>query len=1018
MAEEMDSTDIPPPPTGSAPTGEEGAPPQPSSPLQTSQPQQSPVTPTATPSSPLLDDIFTQSDVITPIPDDGSRKRKSSETPEIPVLLQSPQKRPRSIVGEEIPIPSSAVSLSGISTVSGASSSPPGNGFQPGPPLPATPPPKTYIPSTPPPRQTSMPPPPIIPPSSSQLYQQPIYPPPPAGQSRENLQFSATDLPKDDDGMMRWLAHRVRDSATLTMDAASQHSPEPVGAGDSDPETRAERERVRAENRERKKKWREENSDRNKDNDLRGRVSRRANKLFGPENSDKKRAWMDDEFNRRKVKREFKTQLKKNETPGSSCWNSNDDFCSDNPSQVMAGVLTNQEGCAENLRNWIENGEIDYETWNAACQRLWGDPGMRAYLENLVPDQQQQQQVIASAAATPVAADGKGEAGQAADDGLASKFDAAFDAIIGRGVQKAAVPVAAVPEISESVGVEDDLLGEMQMEDVVAAALEMEAAVAVEEEQSVDAGNLTVDDLARLIESGDMSLEDIAALEAALRESGMEEEQLGELEDLPGDETILGTLEDGTVDDVTTSEAAMEIHDIDLALPDLHSDHTDISDFHQHLEIMSPNTRDAFIAAITAQDGEDGVALDEMQLDGVLSLEGVEVPTMTETSIVEDVEMEQLGDDEGETTVVMEAAGGGEEGGVERDGEVVDAEATILEFLESAGIKLDELNEEQLQKFINAVSGEGDIEEILAEIQAAQGGHEVPGTEQDVQLPAAEEQQQQTDQSMALAQDDGMMDLTAAQVSGEEEDGMYGDGDDYDEDEEVDLTPDIMRIILQSSGLVLPDVTAVGDAHTLQPTAAQLPLLPPAKPTTTTTSKVSTTTPGTAATTAQQRPLPTTYAYSPARYSYSGYAYGYQKRPEVQVLPPGYSAYSRPPTTVAEPRIPDFGHLIKPLAYKPKKVEEIKEEPAAGGDEGKDGGDSAAVTTAAAGSTATSGDGEKKKPITAGWAEIFKFEIPIPSFLGRGGRRASEQEKMEEERNVRAMGFPPMATELKMAISS
>lgn len=63
------------------------------------------------------------------------------------------------------------------------------------------------------------------------------------------------------------------------------------------------KDRVRIENRERKKKWREENAERNKDNDLRSRVLKRANHMFGEELSAAKLAWMEDEFNKRKNKR-------------------------------------------------------------------------------------------------------------------------------------------------------------------------------------------------------------------------------------------------------------------------------------------------------------------------------------------------------------------------------------------------------------------------------------------------------------------------------------------------------------------------------------------------------------------------------------------------------------------------------------------------------------------------------------------------------------------------------------------
>lgn len=68
------------------------------------------------------------------------------------------------------------------------------------------------------------------------------------------------------------------------------------------------KERIRLENRERKKRWREENAERNRDNDLRLRVLKRASLMFGDNDSPEKRAWAEEEFNRRKVKRLAKQQ--------------------------------------------------------------------------------------------------------------------------------------------------------------------------------------------------------------------------------------------------------------------------------------------------------------------------------------------------------------------------------------------------------------------------------------------------------------------------------------------------------------------------------------------------------------------------------------------------------------------------------------------------------------------------------------------------------------------------------------
>jgi len=64
--------------------------------------------------------------------------------------------------------------------------------------------------------------------------------------------------------------------------------------------------KVRAENRERKKRWREQNEDRNKDNDLRCRVNKRANRLFGVADTEHKRSWIEREFIKRQAKRKNK----------------------------------------------------------------------------------------------------------------------------------------------------------------------------------------------------------------------------------------------------------------------------------------------------------------------------------------------------------------------------------------------------------------------------------------------------------------------------------------------------------------------------------------------------------------------------------------------------------------------------------------------------------------------------------------------------------------------------------------
>ncbi|KAJ2781602.1 hypothetical protein H4R18_002786 [Coemansia javaensis] len=66
--------------------------------------------------------------------------------------------------------------------------------------------------------------------------------------------------------------------------------------------------KMRQENRERKKRWRELNEERNKDNDLRCRVNKRANQLYGAHASAAKDKWIGEEFERRQQRRREKDQ--------------------------------------------------------------------------------------------------------------------------------------------------------------------------------------------------------------------------------------------------------------------------------------------------------------------------------------------------------------------------------------------------------------------------------------------------------------------------------------------------------------------------------------------------------------------------------------------------------------------------------------------------------------------------------------------------------------------------------------
>ncbi|KAI9682111.1 MAG: hypothetical protein M1817_000165 [Caeruleum heppii] len=77
-----------------------------------------------------------------------------------------------------------------------------------------------------------------------------------------------------------------------------------------DPVLEAERERTKEENRERKKRWRESNAERNKDNDLRCRINKRAKVIWGSTQSPQRTAWMEQEFNKRRAKRETKEKFR------------------------------------------------------------------------------------------------------------------------------------------------------------------------------------------------------------------------------------------------------------------------------------------------------------------------------------------------------------------------------------------------------------------------------------------------------------------------------------------------------------------------------------------------------------------------------------------------------------------------------------------------------------------------------------------------------------------------------------
>ncbi|KAG5366340.1 hypothetical protein CJU89_0763 [Yarrowia sp. B02] len=113
------------------------------------------------------------------------------------------------------------------------------------------------------------------------------------------------------------------------------------------------REEIREANRNRKKQWRVINSDRNKDNDLRCRVHKRANVKFGPEDSEEKSKWIDAEYTKRRRKRLERSEMAERNRQ---------------EEQFLPG--------AEHLRTLLESlGENDaLENFNNAISSLIKDP--------------------------------------------------------------------------------------------------------------------------------------------------------------------------------------------------------------------------------------------------------------------------------------------------------------------------------------------------------------------------------------------------------------------------------------------------------------------------------------------------------------------------------------------------------------------------------------------------------------------------------------------------------------------
>ncbi|MCJ1404654.1 hypothetical protein MMC11_007880 [Xylographa trunciseda] len=140
--------------------------------------------------------------------------------------------------------------------------------------------------------------------------------------SPSNIDFSSA--PSGPIELAWWVAQQIthihsRQSESLDMEADEgplsviSHPPgmhTRHSDADLEPLQMAERERLRGDNRERKKRWRETNAERNKDNDLKCRINKRAKAKFGVVSSVEKTAYIETEFNKRRNKRENKQRAR------------------------------------------------------------------------------------------------------------------------------------------------------------------------------------------------------------------------------------------------------------------------------------------------------------------------------------------------------------------------------------------------------------------------------------------------------------------------------------------------------------------------------------------------------------------------------------------------------------------------------------------------------------------------------------------------------------------------------------
>jgi hypothetical protein len=208
------------------------------------------------------------------------------------------------------------------------------------------------------------------------------------------LDFSTQ--PSDPNQLALWLAQQLSNGQLYNRARAFQMQHEFLSAAD--------REKVREENRNRKKRWRQSNIDRNKDNDLRCRINKRAKNIFGSATSSAKTAWMEAEFNKRKAKRETK---EKNRTEysgfhpnfrsdlGSGMMSSDSNSGLLDQTNAAASLLANALLGASNensstadvanaLKTALENGVLDPQPFTEALKALAANPDIMKAMNSLL----------------------------------------------------------------------------------------------------------------------------------------------------------------------------------------------------------------------------------------------------------------------------------------------------------------------------------------------------------------------------------------------------------------------------------------------------------------------------------------------------------------------------------------------------------------------------------------------------------------------------------------------------------